>query len=63
MEQQIQSGLSTHQIEERIQRGMVNTPVEAPSKTVKEIVLTNTLTYFNFIFGGIAVLLDRKSVV
>ncbi len=57
MEQQIQSGLSTHQIEERIQRGMVNTPVEAPSKTVKEIVLTNTLTYFNFIFGGIAVLL------
>lgn len=54
---QPRSGLSAKQVEERILRGQINTPVEAPSKSVKEIVLTNIFTYFNFIFAGIAALL------
>lgn len=57
MEEKMYPGLSSEEVEERTGKGMVNTPVEAPSKTVKEIVLSNTLTYFNFIFAGIAVLL------
>ncbi len=58
MEQmQIQTGLSEREVEERIQQGKQNTPVEAPSKSVKEIVLTNIFTYFNLIFAVIAGLL------
>ena len=52
-----QTGLSEREVEERIQQGKQNTPVEAPSKSVKEIVLTNIFTYFNLIFGVIAGLL------
>lgn len=58
MEQkQPQIGLSKEQVEEKILRGQINTPVEAPSKTVKEIVFTNVFTYFNLIFASIAGLL------
>lgn len=57
MDEKMYMGLSSEEVEDRTRKGMVNTPVEAPSKTVKEIVLSNTLTYFNFIFAGIAVLL------
>ena len=57
MEEKMDRGLSSREVEERVRKGMVNTPVEAPSKTVKEIVLSNILTYFNFIFIGIAALL------
>lgn len=52
-----QTGLSKQQVKERIERGQINTPVEAPSKTVKEIIFTNVFTYFNLIFVGIAGLL------
>ena len=57
MDEKMYMGLSSEEVEDRTKRGKVNTPVEAPSKTVKEIVLSNTFTYFNFIFAGIAVLL------
>ena len=57
MDEKGYQGLSSREVEERVRNGMVNTPVEAPSKTVKEIVLSNILTYFNFIFAGIATLL------
>ena len=57
MDEKRYQGLSSREVEERVRNGMVNTPVEAPSKTVKEIVLSNILTYFNFIFAGIATLL------
>lgn len=50
-------GLSGQEVEARVQKGQINTPVEAPSKTVKEIILTNVFTYFNFIFAAIAGLL------
>ncbi|WP_461811124.1 cation-translocating P-type ATPase [Faecalimonas sp.] len=54
---EMQLGLSEKEVEERIQGGKQNTPVEAPSKSVKEIVLTNVFTYFNLIFAVIAGLL------
>ena len=57
MDEKRYQGLSSREVEERVRNGMANTPVEAPSKTVKEIVLSNILTYFNFIFAGIATLL------
>ena len=47
-------GLSTIQVQQRIEEGITNEPVESPSKTIKEIVLTNVCTYFNFIFAVIA---------
>lgn len=37
--------------------GLVNTAVKPPSKTVKEIVVSNIFTYFNFVFLIIAILL------
>lgn len=55
--EKIQIGLSEREVEERIQQGKQNIPVEAPSKSVKEIVLTNIFTYFNLIFAVIAGLL------
>lgn len=55
--EKIETSLSEREVEERIQQGKQNTPVEAPSKSVKEIVLTNIFTYFNLIFAVIAGLL------
>lgn len=55
--EKMQTGLSKREVEERIQQGKQNIPVEAPSKSVKEIVLTNIFTYFNLIFAVIAGLL------
>ncbi|MGI6010899.1 MAG: cation-translocating P-type ATPase [Ruminococcus sp.] len=51
------TGLTSAQVNERVQSGYANTPVDPPSKTIKEIVLGNLLTYFNLVFAVIAVLL------
>ncbi len=53
----IQTGLTKAQVEERVARGMVNTAQESVSKSTREIVFSNLLTYFNLIFFIIAVLL------
>lgn len=50
-------GLSYEEVRERKRAGLVNATVIAPSKTVKEIIISNTITYFNIIFFIIAVLL------
>lgn len=50
-------GLSSAEVVERRARGLVNTPVEAPSKTVGEIIRSNVLTYFNFVFIFLAIIL------
>lgn len=50
-------GLTQEQVQERIAQGEVNTPVDAASKSNKEIVYSNIFTYFNLIFFIIAVLL------
>ena len=51
------TGLSAAQVTQRIENGWANTPVDPPSKTVREIVRSNLLTYFNLVFAIIAVLL------
>jgi len=53
----ITTGLTTAQVNERTKHGYANTPVKSPSKSIKEIVLSNVLTYFNLIFAIIASLL------
>ncbi len=45
-----ETGLNAAQVRERTQAGYVNTPVEPPSKTVKQIVMGNVFTYFNMVF-------------
>lgn len=50
-------GLTHSQVEEHIARGELNVSVESPSKTEKEIIISNICTYFNLIFAVISVLL------
>ncbi len=45
-----QYGLSAAEVQRRVDYGYVNTPVMPPTKTVKQIILSNLLTYFNCIF-------------
>ena len=40
-------GLTREQVQERIAHKAVNTPVEADSQTLKDIVKENVFTYFN----------------
>ncbi len=48
-------GLSSVQVKERIKAGYQNTEVGSNSKTVKEIIRSNVLTYFNIIFFVLAI--------
>lgn len=43
-------GLSEQQVRERMELGYVNLPVDPPSKTVGQIILSNVFTYFNIVF-------------
>ena len=51
------TGLTHAQVKERMEKGWSNAPVDSPSKTTKEIIISNVFTYFNLIFLVIAVLL------
>lgn len=51
------TGLTQAQMKERMEKGWSNAPVDSPSKTTKEIIISNVFTYFNLIFLVIAVLL------
>ena len=53
----IEKGLTQQQVQERIDKGHVNKPVKPPSKSVTQIIASNVLTYFNFIFAFFAVIL------
>lgn len=50
-------GLTTAEVEERRRLGQDNREVVAPSKSIKQIVASNVLTYFNLVFLVIAILL------
>ena len=50
-------GLTEHQAQQRRDAGLMNLPVKSPTKSVRQIVLGNILTYFNLIFIALAVLL------
>ena len=43
-------GLSSYQVRERVESGCMNAPVNPPSKSVKQIIISNVFTYFNLIF-------------
>ena len=45
-----EKGLTKSQVQERINRGLVNTAVDSVEKTTREIIIENTFTYFNMIF-------------
>ena len=51
------TGLTQAQVKERMEKGWSNAPVDSPSKTTKEIIISNVFTYFNLIFLVIEVLL------
>ena len=51
------SGLSVGEVKRRTEEGLVNVSDNSAAKTVKQIVISNTFTYFNFIFAVITVLL------
>ncbi len=42
-------GLTSQQVRERVKAGQVNVNTDLPTRTYKQIVLANTLTFFNFI--------------
>lgn len=50
-------GLSASKVEELKKLGKVNTPVDPPSKSIKQIIASNVFTYFNLIFAVLAALL------
>ena len=50
------SGLTSQEVSERIQNHQVNEPVDPGTKTNKDIIKGNLLTYFNMIFLILAIL-------
>lgn len=52
-----EKGLTSAQVQERINAGMANTPVKPPSKSVGQVIAENVFTYFNLIFTILSVLL------
>jgi len=52
-----ETGLSDDEALLRRDHGLANTPVQSPTKTEKQIILQNSLTFFNFIFVFLAVCL------
>ncbi|MDO4617162.1 MAG: cation-translocating P-type ATPase [Lachnospiraceae bacterium] len=53
----VDAGLNTKQVNEYLEAGWDNAPVDPPSKSVEEIIKSNVLTYFNIVFLIIAILL------
>lgn len=55
-------GLTHAQVVKRAQAGWLNTPVDPPGKSVKQIILSHVFTYFNLLFFllAICVILVRK---
>ncbi|NLD51797.1 MAG: HAD-IC family P-type ATPase [Clostridiales bacterium] len=47
-------GLTSQQVQQRIQGGWDNPPVQSPGKTVGQIIFSNIFTWFNFIFALLA---------
>lgn len=50
-------GLTREQVRNMKRAGFINHDVKPPSKTVKEIIFSNTFTYFNFVFLILAIIL------
>lgn len=50
-------GLSSEQVEQRIHDNLVNYDTSVPTKTIKQIILTNIFTLFNLLNFGLAILI------
>lgn len=50
-------GLTDAQVRERIRNDQQNIKVDSSTQTVREIIISNVFTYFNFIFAVLALLL------
>lgn len=48
-------GLSRAEVDERRRRGLDNKEIDPPTKTVKQIFLSNIFTYFNAVFLALAI--------
>ena len=55
----LKTGLSTSEVEARISQNLVNYNDVPPTKTIKQIIISNFCTYFNFlnVFLGGAILI------
>lgn len=51
------TGLTSAEVQRRMQNGQVNKAVDDQSKTTKQIIRENVFTYFNLIFAVLAILL------
>lgn len=51
---QVDRGLSSAQVSQRVMDGLRNQSVDPPSKTVGQIVFTNVFTFFNLVFCVLA---------
>ena len=56
------NGLTSEEVNERLNKGLVNYEVKVKSKSLKDIILANTITIFNIlnVSLGIFVLLVRS---
>lgn len=61
MKTNIKTGLTTDDVQERIEKKLVNYDTSVPTKSIKRILYENFFTLFNFLnlFLGIAVFLCR----
>lgn len=55
-EEQIYTGLTTEEVEERKKQGQINQTDIKVGKSIPEIIISNTFTYFNAIFAILAAL-------
>ena len=53
----VQTGLSLDAVKERISRGEVNGEQDVKTKSVGQILRENVLTFFNFVFVALAIIL------
>lgn len=61
MKPNIKTGLTTEEVQDRIEKKLVNYDTSVPTKSIKRILYENFFTLFNFLnlFLGIAVFLCR----
>ncbi|MDR3149712.1 MAG: HAD-IC family P-type ATPase [Oscillospiraceae bacterium] len=50
-------GLTAAQVYERTDAGLCNIPVDAPTKSVAQIIMGNLFTYFNLVFAALSVVI------
>ena len=53
----VQHGLTSAEVADRVARGLRNDIPEAPTRTVAEIVKANLFTRFNFLVGSLLVII------